>query len=207
MDNEMLGPILVQLAIGFVIFLVVRIKRRRRIKEERRLEEIATAKATARQQELDRRAKEVERCRNNQEQLAQHYENSPLLQQILYVLCAGDTAKAPEEIRIFNHRVEGRLDGRLIDYDFASNRIPFLEEVSICRYNDEWQCQYHEEMLIRPQVALATAINRHMKMEYDLTDHADIQFKETNRDNDDRYFLWCYRSDYVLLRLKPTKNF
>ena len=64
-----------------------------------------------------------------------------------------------------------------------------------------------ESFLVRPQIAIATAINRMLGGEYSITDMAKRSAERKNFSDGDFYIQYGYISEHVIMRLKPTNNF
>lgn len=119
---------------------------------------------------------------------------SPLLKTILNTICGGDYRRSkPNEIRIYDDRVEGIYVDHTYKFDFTINRVPHLEAASSIGGED---C---EEFVLRPQIALANAINSITGGEYEITDCA---FHNYFDDGD-----YSYHSCYVCMHLKPNNYF
>ncbi len=196
--------IILQILAGLVVVVVVIIRNKKT--EKARETAVNASQATMRQQEEQRRKNELDRYRKQQEGLVVRYMNSPVVQEMLNTLCNGDKQHLPEEFIIRDNGVQSRISGRILEYDFAVHRVPFLKAAHGYWRSDQWQSKYAEECIIRPQMALAEAINRLFDNEYDLIDHGKTDFREVEI-YDESYLSFTYSSDHVVMRLKPTKNF
>lgn len=138
-----------------------------------------------------------------QQRLVNQYVNSELLQQILNYICNGNyKLYKPREIIINHDNIKSDVSGRIIVFDFISNRVPVFEQVSGCidKKNPETN-------LIRPQIAMAEAINKLMGNDYEIFDNAERIYREIRYNSDEGELLTIYKSNYVLMRLKSTKQF
>jgi hypothetical protein len=86
------------------------------------------------------------------------------------------TGRLPEEITVYNDRVTGRTNGRMREFDFAVNRVPFLDKMYTME-GDVLKTAHN------PKEALARAIDRILGGQYNI-EHSS--------------------PSHVLLRLKPT---
>lgn len=127
-----------------------------------------------------------------QRNLIKKYGSSHLLPEILQALHV-DRRQLPEEITIYDDRIQATTNGQTRSYRFAEHRVPFLTSVEV-----EDRAEEFTEDFLRPQVAMAEAINQLLGKEYDIMDNAI-----RDRDN----FWIRYKSNYVLMRLKATKSF
>lgn len=86
------------------------------------------------------------------------------------------TGRLPEEITVYNDRVTGRTNGQMREFDFAVNRVPFLDKMYTME-GDVLKTAHN------PKEALARAIDRILGGQYNI-EHSN--------------------PSHVLLRLKPT---
>lgn len=86
------------------------------------------------------------------------------------------TGRLPEEITVYNDRVTGRTNGQIREFDFAVNRVPFLDKMYTME-GDVLKTAHN------PKEALARAIDRILGGQYNI-EHSS--------------------PSHVLLRLKPT---
>lgn len=139
--------------------------------------------------------------RQQQQILTKRYAESDLLKQILNYICNGDyTLYTPREIIINHLNIRADTSGRIIEYDFVSNRVPAFEQLYF-RYDNT------TEEIVKPQLAMAEAINRLMGYAYKITDMAERTTKEHQYHDGESELWFYYRSNYVLMRLKPEKQF
>ena len=134
-----------------------------------------------------------------QQRLVNQYVNSDLMKQILNYICNGNyRIYKPREIIINHDDIRGDVSGRIITYDFVSNRVPVFKPIGKA-------CSVEKDLFedfVRPQVAMAEAINMIMGNEYEIYDRGDIKYKVQG---DDGFMI--YSSNYVQMRLKATKHF
>ena len=135
----------------------------------------------AERQEEEEAAESLAR-RLSQEALAQQaaltefYYNSSLTRKIVDAISDG-TGRLPEEITVFDSRVTGRTNSQMRDFDFAANRVPFLD--GLYTIEGEYVKSAHN-----PKEALAHAINLILGEQYNIehsgTDHVLLRLKATN---------------------------
>lgn len=128
------------------------------------------------------RLKEVKEKEERQDALARQksledkFFNSPLTRKIIEAISDG-TGRLPEEITIYDDRVTGRTNGQMRTFDFAANRVPFLDGLYIIE--GEYVKSAHN-----PKEALAHAINLILGEQYNIehsgTDHVLLRLKATN---------------------------
>lgn len=145
--------------------------------------------------------KEKQAALQAQREWVEYYANSAVIQEILEYLCDGDMQRnLPYEIRISDEAIRAKGAGWSKEYNFMTNRLPCLTPVIETGTDD------YEQYLVRPQVAMAEAINCLMENQYSIADKADRILNQHGSD-DDLYFSTTYRSNYVLMTLIPTRNF
>lgn len=128
------------------------------------------------------RLKEVKEKEERQDALARQksledkFFNSPLTRKIIEAISDG-TGRLPEEITIYDDRVTGRTNGQMRTFDFAANRVPFLD--GLYTIEGEYVKSAHN-----PKEALAHAINLILGEQYNIehsgTDHVLLRLKATN---------------------------
>ena len=182
--------------VGAMFFLLVR-------KEKEWLSEVEEKKRRQlEQEEKEKKKAEEERQKKQlQRELEDKYAASELTREIIRAIC-DDSGHKPEEITIYDDRISGCTNGAVRTYSFRANRVPFLQPVT--KYSDE---SINEKELLRPQVAIATAMSRIMGGEYDVIDMAKRDCERRPLGEGFYYTQYQYKSDYVILRLKPTKSF
>lgn len=120
--------------------------------------------------------KELQRAQAFQKDLEEQFLNSPLTRQIIEAI-SDDTGRLPEEITVFDSRVTGRTNSQMRDFDFAANRVPFLD--GLYTIEGEYVKSAHN-----PKEALAHAINLILGEQYNIehsgTDHVLLRLKATN---------------------------
>ena len=152
------------------------------------------------------RLKEVKEKEERQDALARQksledkFFNSPLTRRIIDTISDG-TGQLPEEIVVYDDRVTGRTNSQMRDFDFAANRVPFLEEAYVCTYKRD-----EVDFLLKPQIALGNAINRILNGQYEIHDEANYKVITRTDSDGEFHHLYEYISDHVLLRLKATNQ-
>ncbi len=152
------------------------------------------------------RLKEVKEKEERQDALARQksledkFFNSPLTRKIIEAISDG-TGRLPEEITIYDDRVTGRTNGQMRTFDFAANRVPFLEEAYVYTYKRD-----EVDFLLKPQIALGNAINRILNGQYEIHDEANYKVITRTDSDGEFHHLYEYISDHVLLRLKATNQ-
>ena len=186
-------PLLVIFGVPVIIFVVYKLHEKNRAREAMEWQ-MREAKA-----EQNRYAQEREMKKQNQQTLIRQYANSDLLKEILNALSEGDYTRVhPEQIFVYNNRIESKVNGRMVTYDFISHRVPTLEfACGSCDSIDD------EQFIVRPQVAIAEAINQLMGYEYDILDGAER--KDNGLYGDEFYYI--YSSNFVEMRLKAKRSF
>ena len=145
---------------------------------------------------------------NREKQLAliERYATGELLPMALNYICKGDyTQFIPERIIVRDDCIQGVLNGELIEFNFAKSRIENLEHVCWVYSADDSFDDY-----VRPQVAMAEAINRLMKNEYEICDRGDLAMRERDFGDGDVHYWYIYTSRFVELNSKqmmPNRSF
>lgn len=134
-----------------------------------------------------------------QQSLVKKYKSSEQLAYAMDYLCGAEAARRlPDTIRIDNEGIVATSNGQRISFNFVQHRLPKLPVVS------EGGTCYYEQYIIRPQVAIAEAINNLLSYEYDIRDNAKTTYTKYD---DEEKFTWRYVSDYVIMTLKPKYSF
>ena len=110
-----------------------------------------------------------------QKALDEKFLASPTTRRIIDAIGDG-TGRLPEEITVYNDRVTGRTNGQMREFDFAVNRVPFLDKMYTME-GDVLKTAHN------PKEALARAIDRILGGQYNI--------EPSN-------------PSHVLLRLQPT---
>ena len=97
----------------------------------------------------------------------------------------------------------GRTNGVIRTYDFYVNRVETFASV----YESATGHAVEERLLLRPQVALASAINRRLESEYELFDKAKRSQERFLYSDGEVGYLYNYTSDHVRLVLKSNNSF
>lgn len=138
--------------------------------------------------------------RKNQLALTERYASGELLPMALNYICKDDyTQFIPTKIIVRDDSIQGIFDDKSIEFSFAKNRIENLEYVC-CVYSADDSFEDY----VRPQMAMAEAINRLMKNKYVICDRADITLHERDSGDGDIYYSYTYKSVYVELISKQT---
>lgn len=159
-------------AVGFFLLriFIAPLQKSQMIKDRER--EQAEAQAKAREEKLEQKKEALAR----QKSLEDKFFNSPLTRKIIEAISDG-TGRLPEEITIYDDRVTGRTNGQMRTFDFAANRVPFLDGLYIIE--GEYVKSAHN-----PKEALAHAINLILGEQYNIehsgTDHVLLRLKATN---------------------------
>lgn len=185
-----------------VVAIVIMIKATNKKQREEEIKWAQKEAAVKRQIEEDKQRKEREEALLKQKQLEEKYAASALTKEIIRVISDG-TGRKPEEITVYNDHVSGRTDGVMRTFDFASNRVENLENAVEVVMGDG----IDEEKLLRPQLALASAIHRILGGEYSVADMAKRSSQRIDYSDGDYSIQHGYFADHVIMRLKPTKNF
>lgn len=159
-------------AVGFFLLriFIAPLQKSQMIKDRER--EQAEARAKAREEKLEQKKEALAR----QKALEDKYFNSPLTRRIIEAI-SDDTGRLPEEITVFDSRVTGRTNSQMRDFDFAANRVPFLD--GLYTIEGEYVKSAHN-----PKEALAHAINLILGEQYNIehsgTNHVLLRLKATN---------------------------
>lgn len=189
-------------AIVALMTIALRIQREQNAKWKDKERQRAAAEKKKIQIEENKKKNAREAAILKQKQLEEKYASSPLTGEIIQAITDG-TGRMPEEITIYEDRVSGCTNSTVRTYDFRANRVPFFEPVvKFCRDKP-----IDEILLLRAQVAMATAINGILGSQYNIMDKAKRSEERINYSNGYFSIRYEYVSDHVIMRLKPTKNF
>lgn len=142
-------------------------------------------------------AKQVD-SRSEQQRLVSQYKNSELMRQILNYICDGNyNVNKPREIIIYHDSILADMSQKKIVYDFVLNRVPVFTPIHFFSASEN-------QFIVKPQVAMAEAINILMGNEYEITDQGRFDYKWSERGT---FLSYSYSSNYVQMRLKATKQF
>lgn len=141
-----------------------------------------------------------------QNELALQYRTSPLTIEVLRVLCGSNSFENPPEIiTIYDNYIHGESHENSAIYDFAANRVHALDNATnFGLTRDDAEC------IVKPQIALAQAINALLDDKYDIFDHADRGMKKHTFSDGDSYYTYSYKADHVTMVLRstlPNKSF
>ena len=189
--------------IAVLVFLIPKIIRmEKRAEASRAMDEMWEDTRRRAEQEQKKEKEEKQRQKSEHQKLEEKYAASPLTREIIRTISDG-TGRKPEEITIYNDHVSGRTNGAIRTFDFASNRVENLKNAVEVITGD----RIDEEKLLRPQLALASAINRILGGEYSITDMAKRSAKKIDYSDGDYSIQYGYFADRVIMRLKPMNNF
>ena len=158
------------------------------------------------QQEAEKKEQQREKENENNQKLKQQKDlidrfiSSDTTREMLLVICNGDPQQnLPREIVIRDNSITGYHADGVCTFDFASNRVnSFYPVGGVALDRDEFK------YLVRPQVAMAEALNKLLSNQYAISDNASV---ETNRHTDcdgDPYYIYTYNSSSVKMVLKNT---
>lgn len=185
--------------------ITVVIKIMRALIENEKYEDSRRAWEEARQKELDEEKRKDDAVKQ-QKELTEQYRNGPLIGDVLKVICGGNSRKnTPERIIIENSRIQGILNGQTLTYDFPINRVSALPLV-IRTVDSREELEY----VVRPQIAMANAINSLLGSKYEIYDNAEEKDNFQTDIDGDFYRTITYVSDHVVMVLKstlPNKSF
>lgn len=203
------GGILFLLLVVFVGFWAImttietKVNARREAAAEEEKKRQEQAEAARKQAEAQRTAQIRAQKMKPQRDLILRYTKSELTQQVIQVICDGNPGLyMPEEITIRDDSIQSRLGDKLLCYDFASNRIHnFVHIHEYCNPSAE------KEFVVKPQMAMAEAINSLLGGKYRIFDQAKIDYSFYKDISED----YCtYISDHVIMKLAstlPNKSF
>lgn len=181
-----------------IITIVFRaVKKGIEIAERRKIAASEQAAAEAKRLEAERKKEEA-----LQEQRAARirYITSPETKRMLKALCGGDASVfTPQEITIYDDRVQSQLNGKTYTFDFAANRI-FNFECVIEVVHSVTDLQY----VLKPQLLMAEALNYLMGEQYTIFDEAKMNRSEHTHSDGESYYLITYTSDHVVMKLTST---
>lgn len=152
-----------------------------------------------RKEAMEREKQERQQARQQsieaQRQLVEHYKNSNVTHEVLNTICKmRPGVNYPERIEIFDERIQALYHGELLSYNFADHRVHSFAPA----YKTVWRDEELEEIL-RPQIAMANAINALLYNKYVIRDNATL-----NRSGNKNHTFTTYSSKNVLLILKTT---
>lgn len=207
----LLGTVLVLLFAWGVWKLSFSIVERQNRRYERQQQEQAKAAAEARvklqkeadaRKEKEQREEEERRAKKLQPQrdLIQRFVDSMTTKEMLLVICNGDPQQnLPREIVIYNNSITGYHADGVYTFDFASNRVHSFSPIITTMESIE-EIQY----VLRPQVAMAEAINQLLVDQYAIYDNADWKNDNYQDCDGELHFIKTYTSNNVKMVLKNT---
>lgn len=143
---------------------------------------------------------EEDAARRRQAEWTKRYAASPLTQTILQTIST--PSRRPDEIHIYDDHITGFTGGQSRTFDFTANRVAHFQ--SAIKFSSDTD---FELKLFRPQVCMATAINQILGNNYDIVDKAKRTAERKFFPDGDFYYSYGYESNYVIMRLKPTRGF
>lgn len=193
--QEYPGGTIAVVAVPLAVFIAIKIAgkviQRKRIQRERE-EEIENCRRENEKKEQEKQQKLLK-----QSELVERYKSSDQLVAILNYLCGvNENRKLPDTIKIDNEGILATRNGQSTYYSFVHHRIPVLPYAGGFGKGD------FERYIVRPQVAMAEAINYRLSNEYEISDNANRTFKEYEDG-----ITTFYASNYVIMKLKPKYTF
>lgn len=177
---------------GLITVIVKIVKAINRKVEYKKNRERMAAETRQRQYAEEKRKQEAV---EKQKELIVRFKSSPITQDMLNTICnKNPSVNLPERIEIFDGCVRANLRGQNFVYDFAANRVHAFQHV-ITTVASRKELQY----VVRPQIAMAEAINALLNNKYEICDQAAEQY---NHHED--YTSITYSSKSVVLILKST---
>lgn len=149
---------------------------------------------------MNREKEKEEAARRQQVEWTKRYTASPLTQTILQTIST--PSRRPDEIYIYKDRITGFTGGQSRTFDFTANRVAHFQ--SAIKFSSDTDFELN---LFRPQVCMATAINQILGNDYDIVDKAKRTAERKFFPDGDSYYSYGYESNYVIMRLKPTRGF
>ena len=135
-----------------------------------------------------------------QRDMLERFKTSELTNKLLLYICNGSPEQTvPEKITIHNDRVEAILHGRTRVFDFASRRIHSFPHVIETVHSEE-----ELEYVVRPQIAMAEALNSLLSDRYVISDSANWERNYYTDSDRDMHTSILYTSVYTTLTLKDT---
>lgn len=163
----------------------------KKVEDEEYWERMAAERRERELAEENRKREAVEK----QRYLIERFKNSPITQDVLNTICnKNPSVNLPERIEIFDDCIQANLRGQKLIYNFAANRVHSFQYVSTIVSSRE-ELRY----IVRPQIAMAEAINTLLAHKYEIRDQASEQ---CNFHED--YTSITYTSKSVVLVLKTT---
>lgn len=139
--------------------------------------------------------KRKRKAAEEQRMLVERYKDSPITQDVINTICnMNPSVNLPDKIEIFDNSIQADLYGQRFVYSFAANRVHSFQRVStVVTSRDELR------YVVRPQIAMAEAINTLLSHKYEIRDQASERINY----NED-YTTIIYNSKSVVLVLKET---
>lgn len=164
-----------------------------------RAEQIAKEAAQAEERKrLEQQRVEEQRLKPHKD-LILRYAKSELTAKLLFIIGNHNPIKnPPEEIVIYDDRILGKYGDNIFTFDFAEHRVfPFDHVV--------WGGEDKElKYVVKPQLAMAQAINILLDSKYAVMDHARTNYSHHEYSDGELYTTVSYTSDHVVMKLKST---
>lgn len=164
---------------------------------------------TKERERAQKQAEEEEKQKILQQQhsLTERYKTSALTKKVIRVISAGEPfVRFPEEIIIADTYIQGKVGRETYTFDFAANQVVNFEQASCLAYRED-ELKYK---VVRPQLAMADALNTLLDDKYVIHDHANRQYHDRQDCDGDWYSFFIYNSDHTTMVLKstlPNKHF
>lgn len=194
--------LVVIIIVAVFLLMLPKLKRMEKQAEASRIMDNIHENNSRRIEEMQKK-KEEEKQKNKlaHKELENKYVGSALIKEIVRVICDG-TGRKPEEITIYNDRVSGCTNGAMRVCDIKAHGKPLFQPV----FTYSGEC-IDEDCLVRPQVAMATAINKELGEAYCIDDMAERTYQPKTLSDGEEAMIYGYISDHVIMRLTPIKNF
>ncbi len=163
----------------------------RKRKDKQRRERMAAEEKERKLAEEKRKREAIE----EQRRLFARFKNSSVTQDVINTICdRNPSVNLPEKIEVFHDRIQANLNGQMFTYSFAANRVHSFQQVITTVFN-RGELQY----VVRPQIAMAEALNALFDNKYQMRDQAEERYNEY-----EDYTSITYISRSVVLILKST---
>ena len=153
----------------FVVAIAYMVKEAEKVAKEDERKRKEEDELKAKQDEEKKRMDSAEKQKN----LVIQYKTSPITQEVVKTICCVNGVTIfPEEILIFDYYIQAKSKGSVIRYDFAEHRVRPLEYVG-----GVFEKESEIQNIVRPQIALAQALNFLLEKKYEIYDNAKRQYK------------------------------
>ena len=153
-------------------------------------------------EKAEQEAKEQEKrdILKKQAELEQEYTNSPSTIKMLREICGGyPPVRLPTSITIDDYSIQAESGGTVRTCNFSQYRMENFRYVVKGAFDRE-DLQY----VVKPQIALAKAINSLLSGKYYISDYAKREVEHKTDCEGERYTVYWYQSDHVVLTLNHT---